>query len=414
MNKAQVQRLKRLLIGTGTLGAGNLAAQVLRLTSTLIILAMYTRDAFGLYAVFFSYVNILITVNSLAYPAAIPNMTGQDVPKLALGSIWLAIISSLLIWLLYGLAGYPHAAALALYCLAYAVYRTFDMLSLRAKAFSAMAVLKLVQPVTMLLCLAWIYYHGNRNVTELIWSQVIAGAAAAISFFASARSKMESRGVKIRAVIEALKRERSWPLLMAPSEFMGNLGYFLPVILIEYFIGAGSAGEYGLVLRLCLGPIMVLSHSATQVYHAEFSQARRMGEAHAFNRVRYMNFVIGIAGIIVAILIGLILPVLVEFLYPGKYLMTGTLSVLLAPMFGFMLFVMPMETAFLAFSRLDLLFASQVVNLAATLTCFGYIAPNYGLVTAAGLYSAVQCARFSAEYVLAKRVLQGRIIKNTG
>ena len=410
-----------MVTGAGVLTGANSLVQALRLIGTLAVLSIYDEQGFGLYAVFFSHVNILITINSLGYPAAIPNMKGEDVGRMAAGSLLVTAILTLNIVAAYWLSGYPFYLSLALYTFAYSSFRVFEMLYLREQSFGVMALLKPVQPLVFLSLLTLIFLYGDRTVSELISAQTASMVAAAVVFFLIGRSKIVLGDTSLKGLLNLLWRENEWPKLMAPSELLSNLGFFLPLLMIESIVGAAAAGEYGLVLRLCLGPIMVLGHSVMQVAHARFSSVRRellhvegVGNRRQSRNISgrekstWVRSGVGLVmlAVVVGLGIGVVLPAVVAYLYPGKYLHAGLYARLLAPYFALLIVAMPLETAFLAFSKLQAILVFQLINLGGVVICFGPVVKEYGLTPAVATFSILGCARLAVEIMYARKVVR--------
>ena len=86
----------------------------------------------------------------------------------------------------------------------------------------------------------------------------------------------------------ALRRFRSFPLILAPSALINALGLYLPAILIAFLFGPIPAGLFALAQRLLAAPVTLIGAAVSQVLIAKLGSEVRSGGPNArrmFHRV---------------------------------------------------------------------------------------------------------------------------------
>jgi len=395
------------VVRAGTLSVASFASQVMAVSAILIATKLLAMAELGLYMVFLSHAAIIVTVNVLSYPMALPRLEDDALDAFVTGLLALVGAVSVIIFCGYAVCGYPFALALMLYTGGRGAIVVFEMLNLRQKFIRRIACARLMPGALFLSGLLWVYLSGTRNVTALIWVHTTAVAVTAIAYgVVSLRSCRWAPG-RWRRAARLMAQERKLALLNTPSDLCTAAAYHLPTVMMEHIFagGAALAAQYGLVLRFCFGPVTVLGGAVGQVLHAELGeQLRRDGVVdHGYLR-RVCLALCGVA-LVVGVGMATVFPWFVGWFYGDGWSEAQLFARILSPMVAFMLFVNPLTVSFFVLGHLGFFLAAQACYLVTTLVSFGVGSRLSNVFLAVGLFSILSCVRYAVIFVKVSRMV---------
>lgn len=400
--------LGNFFIHTGWLTVSSFVAQAFGLAAVVVISKNFSQSAFGEYSVFLSHATMVAIGGSLSYDLSFPNIEEEDVAVLGTTILLVSLVSCAFVGLAYAMAGYPFALELTLCSFSLALVKSCVTASLRYRRFLDVGVSR-VMPFAFLLLAALVLARCNvQDVRWLVWCQTSAALGTCCWYVIGPQRSVWLQGCHFSRVRRLLVSERRWPLLVTPAELFNSAAYNLPTILISRLFGAAVAGQYGLVLRFCFGPLGVLGNTIGQVFHAELAHCRRErmhGRPANYPLIRFYLAVIGGAAA-VSILFGF--PLAVHVYYGDEWSMASTFARYLSPLFGLMLFVSPLAKAFYVYEFQRYEFFSQAAYLAVSLSSFFVAAITGDVFLGVGLFSFLACVRYGVMYWKVETVLAGQ------
>ncbi len=361
----------RFLRNTGALGLASVIAQLLAVANLVLVARMYAQTDVGVFGVFLSYSALLTTAHLLSYELAIPNVAKEQVPALLQGLALILAIGVLLVCAAFLFAGYEHAWALGCQTAAIGMSRTAEMLNIRHGRFTLIALARVIPHGSFTLLLLASSFTGALTIGTAI------GAHAAIFLLVGLFYMAVSvpPAVRHRAHWSDVKRlladKRTNAFLVAPSEVLNSAAYNLPVILIEQYFGSAAAGQYSIVLRLCFGPLNIISATIGKVYHSELAAAVRSADASSYARFRMIRRHLTYLGAALFVCIVLAFPPLIELLLGKGWEQAGTFAQILSPLFAVMVMVSPLTVCFYVLELHGYLLLNQSAYLFISLASFG-------------------------------------------
>ncbi len=405
LNRQQLTRTLRellhprgFLMSAGALSVSTCVAQVLAILATLAATKLFALSDFGFYMVFLSHAAMVMTVNVLSYPMALPKLTDAEVTPVVWGIAAVVALVSTLVFAGYALAGYAYAGALALYTGARGVIAVFDMLNLRSKRYTPIVCARIAPGLLLLLVLVWIHIRPGAGIRLLVWGHTSAVVLTVAAYAVASARLLRPGRVCWARTWAVLKRERQFPLLNSPSDLCTAAAYHLPTVMMGSLFpnGAALAGQYGLVLRFCFGPANILGVAVGQVFHAELGEQHRRRGGIDFPRYRRILGGLLCVGIAAAACVFLLFPPLVEWFYGPDWSEAQTFARILSPLVCFMIWVNPLTVSFFVLGHLEFFLGAQVCYLLTTLMSFALGASRSQILLAIGLFSALSCLRYIA------------------
>lgn len=397
--------LGNFFIHAGWLTVSSFVAQAFGLAAVVVISKNFSQATFGDYSVFLSHATMVAIAGSLSYDLSFPNIGEEDIAALGTTILLVSSVVCAFVGLGYALFGYPFALELALYSFSLALVKACVTASLRYRQFLHIGVSRVLPFVLLLLAVGVLARYRVQDVRWLVWCQTLAVFATCCWYVMGPQRSVWLQKIPTSSVRRLLMSERRWPLLVTPAELFNSAAYNLPTILISRLFGAAVAGQYGLVLRFCFGPLGVLGNTIGQVFHAELAHCRRErihGRPPKYPLIRLYLAVIG--GVVAAvILFGF--PLAVQIYYGDEWKMASTFARYLSPLFGLMLFVSPLAKAFYVYELQRYEFFSQAAYLAVSLISFWVAAITGNVFWGVGLFSFLACVRYGMIYWKVETVL---------
>ena len=222
------------------------------------------------------------------------------------------------------------------------------MLNVREKKHQLLAAGRVLTQIAFLITIVFLVYFECDSLNLLITGRVCAVIASVLvyAWISNLPIWIARQRLSVRKTLALLRSNKSFPLFVMPANFFNRAGYQLPVILIERYFGATSAGQYSLVLRLGFGPIAMVGSALTQIYHGKLAELRRDNTAlptHVFRRVR--NALLPL-GLVVFLTFWLWVPSLVLWVFGPGFSQGAEFLRYMSPFFGVMIVVAPLTVGF--------------------------------------------------------------------
>ena len=339
--------MKSFLRDTGTLLSGSLIAQGIAFLAYLVLGRLFTPDDFGLYNIFYSYIEVLIILSTCKYELAIV-IADSDDEALQLKRLTLrlnALFSVLLLTVTLILAlTHTHLSSLPpqLYLLIPPMVffcgttRVYTFLFNRYKQYSQIATSEVVTSLggTVLKILFGLLNTSLQFLHTLgMPLGTILGKVAGNIYY---RLKIENLKLKIEnSKQQPIGRSRkfsilnsqfsiykNFPLYAMPKELVSSFSANLPFIWLSIHFDNALIGLFGLALTLTMRPVGILANAFEKVFFASYSERVRQHQPLWHDTLRFtlaLNAVV-IPIVVVAFLFA---EPLFTFLCGDKWIGTG-------------------------------------------------------------------------------------------
>jgi len=348
-----VPRLRRFVpqgeFGRGvlTLAAGTGLAQLIVVISSPVLTRLYSPSDYGVFAVATSVLSILITITCLRYEFAIPlpesDVAAANVLALSLiTAIGMSSAAGVVLWLagprLLAILGAsalgPYVLLLSLGQLGGGTYAVLTLWAVRTKTFSEIAATRFTQGSALVAVQVGLGVVGFGAPGLLVGD--VTGRISGSSRLARAawRSHASSfRHVSRAGILVAARRYRRFPIFSSPSALLTTLGVQAPVILLVALYGTQVGGHYALADRIFSLPLQLVAGAVSQVFVAESARLAREKPEELRRLFGGTTRSLARAGLVPAILLAVVAPILVGPVFGGDWRETGVFVAILTPMY---------------------------------------------------------------------------------
>lgn len=368
--------------------AGSSAAgQLVLMVAAPMLARTYGPTEIGLYAVFTSVTAIIVAVSCMRYEMAIPVVSHEDIPTAVMVSFAASLLMSLIVALLVPshllVSGTPfNELGLRLWLLPLitvlgGLAQIGTYLSIRFAKFRVNALYKFSQPALFVSLALLLPAIGLPAAYVLSF-----GCALMFVYFYRGNMPSTMHGSFVFA-----REHRHYTLALMPTAVMDAAATALPMIFIGTFYGAASAGNFSMVQRLAVGPLLLLSAAVNQVFFGECS--RRVRDGHATTPMLIKS--LSLLGI-------LVIAWLLMLLFVGDRLLAKALGVgwstdisyiflVIAP-FIVRVIVSPLSTLLIAVNSKRKLFYWQAAYFISCVTVLAWGATRFDNLAFLKLYAA--------------------------
>lgn len=356
----------RLVIkNTLTLVLGVGIAQIIAIVFQLITRRLYTPEDFGAYAVYYSFVSILVSIVSLQYSKAIvlPRFKFQS-NNLLIGTILIIFVFSVFIfatiivfpsvWI--KLINFPQKYIHWIYFLPFTVfllasYETLNYWLIRAKAFNASAYNKIIRRTGEGATQVGIGFTGNSF--GILLGDLIGNLVNLLSGIYQIRKHgFRSSDIRYSNIKYILKKYSDFPKYNAVPNLINTISLFFPVLIVNKLYSHSVVGYFDLSRMVLAVPLALITTSLSQVLLQNFSEKRN-------NNQGLMKPVFKISGLLsLLVLFGIIIT---EFfakdifrIFGSQYIISGIYTKILVFSYGIKFIVSPLSVLFISLERLKI------------------------------------------------------------
>ena len=332
---------------TGTLLTGNLIAQGVAFLAYLVLGRLFTPEDFGLYNIFYSYIEVLIILSTCKYELAIVIANSDDeAARLTRMTLRLnAIISALLLTVGLILAlTHTHLSSLPpqLYLLIPPMVffcgttRVYTFLFNRYKHYRQIATAEVVTSLGG--TLFKILFGLLNTACQLLHTLglplgTILGKVAGNIYYRlkieklkvkieTTRSQVSGRSHAISLFTFHLSPYKNFPLYTMPKELVSSFSANLPFIWLSIYFDNALIGLFGLALTFTMRPVGILANAFEKVFYASYSEKVRQRQPLWHDTLRFTLALNAVVIPIVAVAFLFAEP-LFTFLFGDKWIGTG-------------------------------------------------------------------------------------------
>lgn len=333
--------LRTFIRQSGTLLSGNVVAQGIAFLAYFLLLRLFTPDDFGLYTVFFSYIEVLIILSTGKYELAIVVADNdQEASQLTRLTLRLnTIVSVLLLLVAVAVARFAPPAAFAghaylLLLIPVMVFfcgttRVFTFLFNRYQHYRAIAASEVVTSVCgvvvkVALGLASAFVPIFHAIGMPIGTVVgkIAGNGYYRAMIRRTIPAALRRDDKERGGGKVLVKFRNFPQYVMPKELVSSLSANLPFIWLSLYFDNALIGLFSLAFTFTMRPTNVLNCAFERVLYASVSVKVREGQPIGREIFRFVLLLNAVA-IPLLVLAFFVAEPFMAFCFGSKWVGTG-------------------------------------------------------------------------------------------
>lgn len=325
----------RFVRDSGTLLLGSVVAQGVAFLAYLLLARLFTPDDFGLYSVFYSYIEVLIILSTCKYELSIVVAESDiEARNIAQGTLRLnAVVSGLMLAVagVLALTGSQLSTLCApLYLLIpFMVFfcgttRVYIFLLNRHKQYRYIAVSEIL---TSLSGVAAKILFGVLNTVVALFHSLglplgtILGKMAS-NVYLHRMAKRCSAPANAQFSIAIFKKYKNFPLYVMPKEFVSSFSANMPLFLLAFWFDNALLGLYSLALTFTQRPVNILANVFEKVFYASCSEKVRDRQPIRHDIRRFL-LVLNAVAIPLALLGFFFAEPVFTFLFGEKWIGTG-------------------------------------------------------------------------------------------
>lgn len=339
----------RFVRNVGVLVGGTAFSQLIALLALPFLTRLYTPEDFTVLATYASILGIIASIACLRFEIAIPIPKEQEsaIHLFALSVISVVSIT-LLTWftIVIGedwinkltnqrLVGYLWLLPIGVFFIG--LYNALQYWMTREKAFPIVAKTRMTQSISGAATQLGLGYAGISPLGLLLGQLISSGAGIfGLSRYFSKEYKELIYKINVKDIKKTFKRYDRFPKYSTWEALTNSAGIQLPILIIATLALGAEAGFLMLAIRLLSAPMGLIGGSVAQVYLAEAAEKHHKGKLKEFTRKTTIT--LAKLGIIPLLLVGIISPFIIPFIFGEEWRRTGILISWMTPWF-FMQFI---------------------------------------------------------------------------
>lgn len=322
-----------------TLLSGSVVAQAIAFAAYFVLLRIYTAEDYGLFSIFYSYIEVIIIFSTCKYELAIvPAATDQEAAAIGRYALKLnAIVSAALLAILTVLTltgtlpgKFSRLGSLALLIAPMVFFcgttRIYGELFNRRRNYRTIAASD-VAGAGIGALLKTLFGLIGMHTAGMPLGTVLGQASANLVYRLRLGGKRSMDGVQRDRQAtdscsltdkEVARRNRNFPLYVAPKDLLNSLSANLPFIWLALYFDNAAVGFFGIAITFIIRPTQVISASFERMLNARCSEAVRCNSAMYPMLRRFLLPTVGVA-LLGAALLWFISGPLFGLLFGGRW-----------------------------------------------------------------------------------------------
>lgn len=322
-------KFKGAIKEVATLLSGSVVAQVITLVAYFVLLRIYTPADYGLFTIFYSYIEVLIIASTCKYEMAVVAADTEDdaaaVSRFALRINTLVSIVLLAILAVLNIMGwlpgkFERLGWLALLIAPMVFFcgnnRVYSALYNRFHRYRAIATSDVVGAASGAIFKTVFGLLGIHS-SGLPLGAVLGQATANINYRLGMRSLGLPKTDK-EACRSAARRYSNYPRYVAPKDFISSLSSNLPFIWLALYFDNAFVGLFGIAMTFIMQPCNLVCGAFERVLYARTAEAVREGRSVLKPLAKFAALMLG-GALIVAVMLWLFAEPLFAFCFGGRW-----------------------------------------------------------------------------------------------
>lgn len=267
-----------------TLVSGNILAQLIAFAAYFVLTRIYSPDDYGLFNIFYSYIEVLIIISTCKYELATvvadDDREAAAVSRFALRMNTLVSVElltvALVLWLTGSLPGNFSQLGWMVLLIPPMVFfcgtsRIYSFLYNRFHRYSQIAISDNVNAdagALLKILLGWL----GLSQSGLPIGTVLGQAASNLNY----RLRLRSLALPATTMADnkaAARKHRNFPLYVATKDFVSTFSSNLPFLWLALYFDRAEVGLFGLALTFTLQPVNLISTAFERVLYTRTAEA---------------------------------------------------------------------------------------------------------------------------------------------
>jgi O-antigen/teichoic acid export membrane protein len=342
----------RFVKNAGTLLSGSVIAQGIAFVAYLLLSRLYTSEDFGLYNVFYSYIEVLIILSTCKYEMAIVKAsTDTDAYLLTRFTLRLNAVVSALLLVAAGLLTCLRVDAIPLpplllllippmvfFC---GTTRVYTFVFNRYRHFQQIASSEVVTSLSGVVAkILFGLLAAAGQLFHLIGLPVgtILGKVAGNVYYRIAGAKLlRSQPDASSRLLPLLKQHKAFPLYSMPRELVSSFSANLPFMWLSLHFDIALLGLFSLAVTFTMRPVNLLANVFEKVFYPTANQKIEQGQPIGSD---IRKFLLTLAALVLPVLLVAFFfaEPLFTFLFGSKWVGTGFFVRCIIPWLALLLF----------------------------------------------------------------------------
>lgn len=375
----------RFVKDSGTLLSGNMVAQGVGFAAYLVLSRLFTPEDFGLYNIFYSYIEVLIILSTCKYELAIVKADSDEeanqLARLTLRmNAWVSgvLLTAALIMYVTKASILPMPSILVLFIPMMVFFcgttRVYTFIFNRYKSYRHIATSEVATSLSgVVIKMGLGLMNGMVTALHTLGMPLgtILGKVVGNSYL---RHQISKEHIEIPQKIQApktlAKKYLNFPLYVMPKEFVSSFSANLPFMWLSVYFDNALIGLFSLALTFTMRPLGILASGFEKVFYSSTIEKVRQQQPIGHNIRR---FVIGLNAVVIpaAVVANFFAEPIFVFLFGEKWIGTGYFVSCILPWFVVLLTTNSLAFVANVFStqRADFLF--QIAQLVLRIVALG-------------------------------------------
>lgn len=270
--------------------SGNVLAQIISLAAYFALTRIFSAEDYGLYSIFYSYIEVLIILSTCKYELAIVAAdTDSEAQAMARFTLRLnAIVSTVLLtvvlalWLAGALPGNFAQLGWMVLLIPPMVFfcgtsRVYSFLFNRGHHYSTMALSETVNAAAGAIIKIGLGLLGVLQAGMPVGT--VAGRAVGNLVYRLKKSEVGSWKSEKSALLAVARKHVNFPRYVATKDFINSISSNLPFLWLALYFDRADVGLFALALTFTFRPVNILNVAFEQVLYARTAEGVREGRS---------------------------------------------------------------------------------------------------------------------------------------
>lgn len=270
--------------------SGNVLAQIISLAAYFALTRIFSAEDYGLYSIFYSYIEVLIILSTCKYELAIVAAdTDSEAQAMARFTLRLNVIVStvlltvvLALWLAGALPGNFAQLGWMVLLIPPMVFfcgtsRVYSFLFNRGHHYSTMALSETVNAAAGAIIKIGLGLLGVLQAGMPVGT--VAGRAVGNLVYRLKKSEVGSWKSEKSALLAVARKHVNFPRYVATKDFINSFSSNLPFLWLALYFDRADVGLFALALTFTFRPVNILNVAFEQVLYARTAEGVREGRS---------------------------------------------------------------------------------------------------------------------------------------
>lgn len=357
-----------ILKNLSTLSIGTVLAQSIPLLFAPVIARLYSAEQFGYFAAIIALVNVFSVVINMRYElSVILPEKDKDSNELIIGSWVIGVAMSIVIF--FGLnlfsdqisdkleieIGFADVLIVSVMLLAVSIWQPLNYFFIRQKAFTAMALNKVMKTGSLTiitLLIGWLSWTGVSNglVLGVFFGWLV---LVLFSIYQSYKIGFKLKAIEWSNVKVQLINYKDYPLFNSLPAILNSFGSQLGVYVFTIYFSQEITGYYSFSKQYIYVPMSIIGASLAQVYFQRIAEKYKNRQS-VFGELKLVLLMLSTISLGVVLVVQFFVVDVFDFVFGVKWNQSAEMSKMLVLYFSVQFVVSPISNVLHALKRIKL------------------------------------------------------------